>query len=278
VELNVPLPDGLSLRIADRSPGERGYPTARLQKGLLLLHEGEDLAEEGVGFGVPVLKRGVLTVFPGRMSLGWRHTGAVCEVTATFEMDLVERLARTGGAALRPKALYAAKNTLAALHRRSRPLRGLLSATSSGLRRTFRWRTTFEETRTVATLHVRYAIDAERGRIGIEVDMSGRPGDGVSEVVVMNEQGARHFDRYRDADGTILQGREIGTWDRVAAQTACFVCAADGVAFSLDQVDGARLYRGRELIGERVAWAGFGYSLPPTRNKFGYEVRIERAT
>ncbi len=48
----------------------------------------------------------------------------------------------------------------------------------------------------------------------------------MTEVVVMNEQGARPFDRYRDADGATLQGGAIGTWDEVAAATASFVSSA----------------------------------------------------
>ena len=31
------------------------------------------------------------------------------------------------------------------------------------------------------------------------------------------------------------------------------------MSFSLGQAPGARLYRGRELVGSRLAWAGFGY-------------------
>ena len=70
----VRLPDGLEVRIAD-GPDDAGraggpaYPTRRLQRGLVLFDDGRDLSEEGVGFGVPVLKRGLQTVFPGAMEL-----------------------------------------------------------------------------------------------------------------------------------------------------------------------------------------------------------------
>ena len=76
--------------------------------------------------------------------------------------------------------------------------------------------------------------------------------------------------------GASLQGAEIGTWDEVDAAAASFVCAAHRVAFSVGQVPGARLSRGRELIGSRLAWSGFGYSVPPTARRLSYGVRIER--
>jgi len=276
VELTIPMLGDLSLQITDQSTGGEGYPTRRLQKGLLLLLEDEDMAEEGVGFGVPILKRGIQTIFPGGMDLTWRRQGAVWEVTAVFDMSLVERLARPGGGSLKPRVLYAAKNSLAALHRRLPPLRRSLTATSIALRRTFGWSTTFEEAGFHAALKVTYIIHDEEGKIDIAVDLTDLPTDGVTEAVVMNEQGARHFDRYRDSDGTALRGEAIGTWDEVTAAEVSFVSPADRVAFSLGQVQGARLSRGRELIDSRVAWSGFGYSLPPTLKEFSYTVRIER--
>ncbi len=276
MELTIPMLGDLSLQITDQSTGGEGFPTRRLQKGLLLLLEGEDMAEEGVGFGVPILKRGIQTIFPGGMDLTGRRRGAVWEVTAVFDMNLVERLARPGGGSLKPRVLYAAKNSLAALHRRFPLLRRPLTATSVALRRTFNWATTFEEAGFRAALKVTYVIDDEEGRIDIAVDLTGLATDGVTEAVVMNEQGARHFDRYRDSDGTALRGEAIGTWDEVTAAEAAFVSTNDRVAFSLGQAQGARLSRGRELIGSRVAWSGFGYSFPPTLKEFSYTVRIER--
>jgi hypothetical protein len=48
------------------------------------------------------------------------------------------------------------------------------------------------------------------------------------------------------------------------------------ISFSLPQVKGARLFLGRELIGSRLAWSGFGYTFPPGLNHFSYEVTIKR--
>jgi hypothetical protein len=277
VELNIPLFDGLSLSVADRSGDAGNYPTNLLQKGLLLSDGREKLAEEGVGFGVPILKRGAQTIFPGDVELDWRREGARWEVHAAFAMDLVERLAKPGGASLQSGVLYAAKDSLAALHRRVPPLRGPLTAASTSLRRLFGWVTTYEQAQVFARTKVTYTIDGEDGKVTVAVDTTGLPPD-VTEVVMMNEQGGRVFDRYTDADGADLRGAGIGTWDEVTAVRARFVSEAHKVAFSLVQVEGARLSRGRELVGARLAWSGFGYSLPPTLAGFAYDVRIERTS
>jgi hypothetical protein len=258
-----------------RTPSAGAYPTARLQKGLLLLDGDQDLAEEGVGFGVPILKRGTLTIFPGDVDLAWRREGSLWHVTAAFEMNLVERLAAPGGDSVKPRSLYAAKNALAALHRRVPLLRGPLTAVSNAVRGIFGWVTTYERAEGSTTLVVTYTIDGEEGRIGVGLDTNGLRGGGFTEVVVMNEQGARHFDRYLDARGTSLRGDEIGTWDEVDAEKATFVCDTHRVAFSLGLVEGARLCRGRELIGSRLAWSGFGYSAAPSLGELRYDVRIE---
>ncbi len=134
-----------------------------MQKGLLLLDGGRELAEEGVGFGVPILKRGMQTIFPGGLELTCERRGPVWEVTVSFEMNLVERLARPGAGSLRSRSLYAAKNSLAALHRRAPALRGPLTATSSALRRSFGWVTTFEEAGSTATLKLTHTIHEGRG-------------------------------------------------------------------------------------------------------------------
>jgi hypothetical protein len=276
VEITIPIFAGLSLKLSDLASSGKEYPTARLQKGFLLLLDGQELAEEGVGFGVPVLKRGIQTIFPGHIELTTRNTGSIQEVTAKFRMNLEEKMARPGFGSVKSTRLYTIKNSLAALIRRIPRLRGLLTTASNALRRLFGWETTFEEAGFCTNVDIIYTIDSRSGIINIEVDTTDLPMDGITEVVVMNEQGARHFDLYRDASGTLLRGKEIGCWDEVTAEWASFISETHRLAFTLRQLNGARLFRGRELIGSRLAWSGFGYSFPPTIERISYEVRIER--
>jgi hypothetical protein len=285
----IELGDGFSLRITDAAADPRAarrgaagtpYPTRRLQKGLLLYAGEQELAEEGVGLGVPVLKRGSQTVFPGALRLRSGASGGTDparEIAATYRMDLVERLAKArGGGAVRPRALYAAKDSLAALHRRVPALRRPLTAVSSAGRRALGWSTTYEPSAFPANVPVTYAFRQGGRTVVITADLTGLAEAGFTEVVLMNELGAHEFDLYQDADGASLRGEAIGTWDAVTAPRARFASTRRGVAFSLAQTPGATLRRGREVVGSRLAWSGFGLSVRPSRGLFSYEVCIER--
>jgi len=275
VRLELPLDGGLRLEIGDET-GAGDYPTARVQKGLLLADGESRLEEEAVGFGVPVLKRGRQTVFPGGLHLSSLRAGSDWAVRATFTLDLVERLSGAGGDTLESPRLYAVKDALAAAYRCSPSLRRPLGAVSSGLRRLFGWETTYVETERAGVATV-LAAARSAGRIHVSLDLDGLRGDGLTEVLVMNEQGAGPFDVYRDSDGAALSGAAIGAWQRVRAAEACFACSARGITFCLGLTPPALLYRGRELVGSRLSWAGFAFALPPETRRFEYDIAVRRA-
>ena len=168
-----------------------------------------------------------------------------------------------------------AKNLLAALIRGLPAARGPLTGLSNQARRLFHWETVYVEAGISAEVNVLTTLETEMGRARVEIDPLDLPPT-TSEVIVMNEQGAHPFDRYRDSSGISLNGEEIGCWDAVSAGEAWFESSARKVRFGLTRVEGARLFRGRELVGSRLAWAGFGCSFPPENKKWVYEMKIER--
>ena len=281
------LGDGLSLAVTEQpdaaerpDPGAVApYPTNGLQKGLLLLKEGRELSSEGVGFGVPIIKRGPRAVFPGSAELVV-HPGTPRTVTMTYTMDRVERLGGRRWRSFLHRPLDEAREAFALLYRRVPLLRRPLLAASNGIRWLLHVRTRFEQTTPVAFVPVTYAAGERRGDIVVGADLSHLP-DSVTEVVLMNELGADVFDRFVDSDGADERGARIGAWNKVSAASASFVASESGVSFTLrsspdPDVPGARLYHGREVAKGRLAWAGFGYSLRPGPPSFTYTVHVAR--
>jgi len=275
MEIDIPISPRLSLAIADSAAREGAYPTARLQKGWLLRSGGVDLAEEAVGFGVPVLKQGLRTLFPGAVEIRLVRGGPRWSVSADYEMNLVEKIGRRGKRSIGSGVLYEAKIALAAFMMVHPPARGPLTAVSSALRRLFRWETSYEDAGPSAGVRMRYEFDEGARLLTMDAELAPAPLRGLTEVIIMNEQGARHFDRYWDSGGMQIAAKETGFWDEVQAQEATFASSTQGTAFTVHKVPGARLFRGRELIGSRLAWVGFGHSFPPAMQKFGCRVKIE---
>ena len=279
MELTIPMASGVFVKFTTGSTGGKGYPTAGLQKGFLLVHDAQDLVEEGVGFGVPILKRGIQTIFPGSgnlISIQKDSTHKVTEVVVIYRMNLEEKVVKPGFESVKSNILYTMKNILAVFIRRIPFLRSPLTAVSNALRWMFGWQTTYEKAPFSTDVKVIYSFDCETGAITVEVDTAHLDKEGITEVVVMNGQGALTFDQYCDSNGTSLHGDEIGCWDKVTSEWASFVSLTHRLAFSLRQVKGATIFRGRELVGSRLAWSGFGISFPPASGKFIYQLRIKR--
>lgn len=276
MDIRIPFFEEISLRIGPVFLNGEDYPSSQLQKGLILVSNGQELAEEGVGFGVPVLMKGLKTIFAGEMELGLSNEGLRQEITATYLMNLQERLVSGSSATIKSVALYRVKNQLEEVHRRYPLLRAPLISLSNWWRNVIGWRTVYEDAGCKHLIKVNYSVDLESRTVAVRMNTAREAMDGVNEIILMNEQGANYFDVYTDSSGLHLEGDEIGTWERVSSMRARFISKGQRLAFSLGQMDGATLFRGRELVASHLAWAGFGYSLPASRQEFAYTLGIER--
>lgn len=250
-------------------PYASGYSTSRIQKGLILGCEDRDLSEEGIGFGAPVFKFEEGAIFPG----SWRarieeHEDSTL-IIADYAMNLAAKTVRRGQL-MKSSSFYRARDAFSSLHRNHPSLRKGLSFSSAIFRKAFQLDDIFAEVPPVGLVSALYTIKG----CEIRTELSFSKGNGCSEVIVMNEQGASYFDTYRDSDGLILQGDDIGSWDETSAEVASFINPADRIAFTLNKAKDARMFRGMERSPKRLAWSGLAYVLPHGTERFAYSVTI----
>ncbi|HSB64965.1 MAG TPA: hypothetical protein VLD65_00210 [Anaerolineales bacterium] len=276
MKLNFRLASGFELQLASGIDETNRYPTARIQKGLVLFHGDQDLSEEAVGFGVPILKRSLQTIFPSEVDLYLHGDSEQPKVSARFKLNLEERITKNGNDSIKNRLIYTSKNGLAAIIRQIPFLRGFLTSTSNLIRSKLDWRTTYEQSDFSTYVVLTYTIDDLNDQIKVELVGGEYLSSSISEIIIMNELGAHHFDQYQDTGGTCQTGEEISCWDPVIAEEAAFIARAHKISFGLHQVQGVRLYRGRELIEPRLAWSGFGYSFPPNHKNVSYTLTIKQ--
>jgi hypothetical protein len=268
---SVDLGRGLRLVLPACRGAGGGYPTDSLAKAPILAMRGLDLAEEGVGFGLPVVRGRLDTVFPGSLELVRRDEDGL-GLAIDFTMDLVERIARTRSNRLEGGILHVFKEFFGFVHRELPFTRRALTTLSNRLRIALRMETRFARGESLGKLRVEYRVEPGRGRIAIAANGGGLSlGEGM-RMILMNEGGARRFDLYEDSEGTRLVGGRIETWRQVEAKKATFRDEGSGVFFSAHGRPGARLFRGRELVEDRLSWAGLAFVLPVGQLAFDYEM------
>jgi len=263
----IPTIHGAYLKTLDAGTG--CIPSSRIQKGLVLGLGDRDLSEEGVGFGLPVLKVGLQPVFPGSCKTSIQEYNGLCMIKADFEMNLRAKMTRRGK--IIDNGLFnLAWGTFCRIHREYPQFRSKMSVISRALKKKLDMDEIFSEIPSLGFVRASYLICDSR----IEVELMFPGVDSCTELIVLNEQGANWFDTYRDSNGLILKGERIGSWDQIKANHATFLDPSDGLLFTLKRVDGARMFRGRELATGRLAWSGLAYVMPPGTEKFSYSIEL----
>jgi len=257
------------LKTLDAGTGR--FPTSRIQKGLVLEIGDRDLSEEGIGFGLPVLKLGLQPVFPGSWRMSAKENNGLCLIKADFEMNLRAGTARRGKI-ITNGLFYLARDAFSKIHREHPRFRKWISVSSRILKKKLDMEEIFTEIPNLGFVKASYLISDSR----IDVELRFPKVGGCTELIVLNEQGANWFDAYQDSTGLILKGERIGSWNQIEANYASFVDSVNGLVFTLKRIEGAKMFRGRELVADSLAWSGLAYVLPPLTEKFAYSIELER--
>jgi hypothetical protein len=263
------LSESVALRV-NLKTGPQNTKTAKLQKGVTLVYDGEEVAGEGTGFGVPILKYADETYFSGSSTLKVQKQGNLVVIQKEFDMDMVERtefrnLSFTNG------KLRELIDSISALYQRHRRLARLILLAKSLLFE-FGVKESFGKTRTKGKVAVTYTIFPSRLLVRVECRLVNRIN--LERIFVLNEQSALFFRTYSDSDGSRLIDEEIGAWQPVTANSAKIADCHGRVGFSLKTIRGSQLRRGREFLANSLDWVGLDYELSPASDSFEYGIEL----
>jgi hypothetical protein len=263
------MSDSLALRVYSNT-NPQNMKIADLQKGLILLCDGIDVIGEGSGFGVPIAKYSGETVFSGSSTLCVLRYGNVVEIRKEFLMDLVARDRFRNLKLENPRTRTLFDYFSAWSHEHKVLARSVLIV--KGLLFKFGVKSSFIKSPHKGTVIVTYILD--QNRIRVNLDFSQLEQINLEKVFILNEQGAHFFSTYSDSGGLRLVGGEIGVWDSVSAQSAKILSGQNKIGFSLKNIDGSVLRRGRESLEGYLNWIGLDYELDPEYYNFEYEIEL----
>jgi hypothetical protein len=269
--LTVHLANRLSVRLyTDSRP--HCMETAPLQKGLVLILDNREVIEEGMGFGVPVVKYNDKTYFSSSADAKAQKNSSDYNLKKTFILDTISRK-KLGRATYIDDSLYSlAHEKFAKLYLRHKNLTPFFNNIME-LRNVAKIKTEFLKVKPRGEIIVNYEILPEV--INISADFSNLTLDGCEELLLLNEQGSTIFDRYVDASGLELVGNKIGGWGKVTAKRASLKSSKKQVSFCLQKKYGASLFRGWENTKSRFSWAGLSYLMRPNHEIFRYSISLD---
>ena len=268
--ITVRLNSRLSVRLyADSRP--HCMEIAPLQKGLVLMLDNQELVEEGIGFGVPVVKYQDKTYFSTSAEVTIRKTSSTCKLKKAYVLDAISRK-KLWRASYIDDGLYSSLRKRFEKPYLSHKKSELLFNKIMELREVAKIKTEFVKVKPRGVITVNYEI--WRKVVEVIVDFSDLTLNGCREALVLNEQGSTVFGKYSDTSGSELIGHEIGAWDAIKADQASFLSTSGQLVFSLEKIGNATLFRGWEKTRNRFSWAGLSYSLRPNHGTFDYSIRL----
>jgi hypothetical protein len=264
------LKSGLDVRVcADSRP--HNLKISPLQKGLVLVKDGKELIEEGIGFGVPVAIYSDKTYFSSSAQVFIYESEKSKVIEKKFLLDASSRR-KWRIASLVENPFYKSvsrflENTYINYPNSRRIILPLI-----GLKNKIGVKTEF--TRSIPRAEVTVTYKIKQDQLDIEADLSKLNKEGLKRLILLNEQGSTFFRKLVKPDSPDQVDEEIGAWNPIANRYASFTDLENSLIFSLQNLPKSRLFVGREYFKGITAWAGLQYEVESISGKFSYRIQF----
>lgn len=242
-----------------------------LQKGLVLLFGGRELIDEGIGFGVPVIKYEDKTFFSSSATLTIPPCSKGNVFAKSFVIDTISRKRIGERSYINDKIYSFFRKIFEKAYLNCRKTASFFNLIME-FRNALNVQTDFVKTKPRGTVTVTYTCLPEEVKVNVDFTKLNRTG--CSQILVLNEQGATFFRKYHDTDSLMLTNRDISAWAIVEAKEASLSDLAGSLTFTLEKLKTAQLLKGWEKTRGRFCWAGLSYALPADSSSFEYAIRL----
>jgi hypothetical protein len=203
--VTVSLAHRLSVRLYEDSR-PHCLETAALQKGLVLMFDDKELIEEGLGFGVPVIKYQDKTYFSSTAKISTQKSSSTKHVKKTYVLDTISK--KTWRGSYIDDTLYSNwRKRFAKIYLSHKELSPLFNKLME-YRQIAKIKTEFVKVKPRGIVNVEYLVEPKN--VVVNVDFSNLTLNACEELLVLNEQGATFFDTYTEGGGYKLVGGKIG--------------------------------------------------------------------
>jgi len=239
---------------------------------MILVHKGTELVGEGTGLGVPAVRCGNRTYFSGSSKVQTLQSDKGVKVIKQFTLNIVpEKWFRK--TRIENKAQRKLATNIAELYQKHRHLRQTFETLKlKKISRRIGLQTSFTTTKPVGNATVTYHV--EQPFVNVEADFRSLRNVDLQRIYLFNEHGTKHFRKYLDSNGTVLFDEQIGAWEIVEADWACFSDGDEKIGFRLWKIEDAVLRRGREFLNDTLDWVGLDYEAGPDRTRFEYNIEV----
>jgi hypothetical protein len=249
---------GLKLQITDE-PGPDFLITTGLQKGLIMNHLKKSLVQEGLGFGVPIVRFPTESIFSNLAKVKIVDG----RIIKNYNLNCTSQI-KMGNKIVKNKVFRLGFESLVKFYMLSESLQITFLKLQQKMANQFNATCIFVDIQSIGKVSVEYQIINDSIIIKSEFNVSKKD----PKYIMANEQGADFFDLAK-VNKKLLSDKQITGWIR--SRNAMFKSKSLGLWFSIKAPTSSEMFLGREH-NNYLRWSGI--NIESKSPKFSYEIKI----